>query len=485
MNALVFISGNKLSGPSGYNYMLSSSGSDTFIINYDSSGNSIWATRISNSSSGSGIYTDSLGNIYTIFRVNDINKEPIIYNSDNTVTISSFIAFSSNLRNANLVKYNSSGIAQWARGMSDVTGSGIIACSIDSSNNVCIIISSASSGTRLYNEDGTYVSVSGLTTYAAILGRYTSDGVPSIQAYMKATNWLSSSIGARGLIIDSSGNIIIVINFYGSSPITVVDISGTSTAVSVSGTPCNVIIKFNSSGKYIWSFINTNQAAIADGTVPTYVSTDVSNNIYIVGTIGSLTVTFYDTTGSSLALVASYSYVVKYNASGVITWAKKYQLGTVANIRSYGSVQDSSGNIYISCCGGNSTFLFIIKINKDGGVVWSFGDALTTTLRSYDMYIDASNNICICGIYKYATTSPFPRVLDISNNSIILSTINTSGSSYNEAYVVKYTPAGFRVFTNHSGSVSANVSLYLSITTNRSSNTTAITGTYTSIYYIF
>ncbi|MEO6722552.1 MAG: SBBP repeat-containing protein, partial [Ferruginibacter sp.] len=102
--------------------------------------------------------------------------------------------------------------------------------------------------------------------------------------------------------------------------------------------------------------------------------TDASGNVYAVGdfagtmTMGSATLT---TTGDGSV---NYNYdfdafVVKYNATGTVLWAKQFGVaGVAANDRGEVINVDGNGNVYI---GGNSGVPFLVKYDNNGNLLWN------------------------------------------------------------------------------------------------------------------
>ena len=88
--------------------------------------------------------------------------------------------------------------------------------------------------------------------------------------------------------------------------------------------------------------------------------------------------------------------IFKYNTSGSVQWKK--QIGDSDDNDFYGSVTDSSGNLYIA--GGydpnaGQGKANIIKLNSSGVIQWQKFLAGTSGYRH--MAIDSSNNIYVCG----------------------------------------------------------------------------------------
>ena len=199
---------------------------------------------------------------------------------------------------------------------------------------------------------------------------------------------------------------------------------------------------------------------------------------------------------SSLSPDEQYFYVVghttpgngsgiifKYNTSGSVQWKK--QIGDSDDNDFYGSVTDSSGNLYIA--GGydpnaGQGKANIIKLNSSGVIQWQKFLAGTSGYRH--MAIDSSNNIYVCGtidggpadclVVKYNTSGSvqwqkrvtrgssnywegsYCVALDSSSNVYITGFSNHDSSSDDQPFLLKMNSSGTfqwaRKFGNYGGS---------------------------------
>jgi len=130
---------------------------------------------------------------------------------------------------------------------------------------------------------------------------------------------LPSSINS--LDIDTSNNICVVGNYEGT--LTVKSYSATTVYLG-GGSGTNLfLVKYNTNGNVVWATLGTTN-------INTYsINIDISNNIYIVGTYCGARIYLnswdWDNGGSTISLDGinnhNYSFLAKYNDTGVIVWA--------------------------------------------------------------------------------------------------------------------------------------------------------------------
>ncbi len=190
--------------------------------------------------------------------------------------------------------------------------------------------------------------------------RYTSGGTGNIIEQTK------------DFVCDASGNVYVC-----------------GTGKGTGGTFDYVIVKYNSSGAQQW-------VKYYDGTGASYddcraIAVDNSGNVYV--------------TGMSDVGAGNYDIVtVKYNAAGTLQWAKNYN-GT-ANTSDEGNdvFVDGSGNVYIAgASDGTSSAttpadFMTIKYDASGNVTWSKRYNYTSQIdQAKKVYVDASGNVYVTG----------------------------------------------------------------------------------------
>jgi hypothetical protein len=217
---------------------------NVFIAKYDNSGYVQWATYIGGTGNNSGysIASDSLNNVYvtgfynnyiTLYNVNGNNGATLINSGD---------------RDTFIAKYSDTGYVQWATriaGSTADTGNGI---ATDSLNNVYVTGQYGSTSLALYNINGTSTTLSNSGLSDVFIAKYSDTG------YVKWANRIAGSSGdiGRSIAIDKTNNVYVT-GFYGSTALTVYDISSTiPTTLGNSGFNDIFIAKFNETGNFQW-----------------------------------------------------------------------------------------------------------------------------------------------------------------------------------------------------------------------------------------
>lgn len=159
------------------------------------------------------------------------------------------------------------------------------------------------------------------------------------------------------------------------------------------------IVKYDPEGSVLWD-----RTLGGTSTDEFYrIAIDSSDNIIAVGREASVDAGGYD------------MFIAKYNSSGTIQWQRR--LGGTGNDYFYGVGVDSSDNIYASGYtaseGAGGDDALIVKYNSSGTLQWqrTLGD--TNTNRSWDLAVDSSDDIIICG----TTGSVFSGLLAKYNSS--------------------------------------------------------------------
>jgi len=329
---------------------------DAFLAKFDNNGNIIWYKIWGGiyDDSGSGIAFDSSGNVYmggsTSSFGPDLPKSNwFLAKFDNAgnqiwnyswgtiegewggkiaVDSSDFIYYIGSTwghgypsANVGLVKFNSTGVIQWARywGIGGYDSPrGLV---IDSSDNIYII---AGSDNR------------GLGGRDVALIKYNSAGT-----LLWDIAWGSSGYDdPRGITLDNLGNIYItgVIDSYGAGDYDI------------------FIAKFDSVPTLLWNFTWGG----VDSDIAQDLVLDTSNNIYLTG--------YTESFGSGSSDIVS----IKFNSLGSQQWNKTW--GGIDIEESYGISIDSSNNIYIA--GWIDSFdaitpnALILKCNSTGDAQW-------------------------------------------------------------------------------------------------------------------
>ncbi len=396
---------------------------DTFVIKYDSNGQTQWASRVGSAGTnfderGIAICTDSSNNIYIAGHTNSRNDITITsYNgkdASNIIQLDNWgiIRKTSTGFDSFLVKYNTLGIAQWATMNSRISGNNFTTDLIYNANDNTINIYAQASANIEINSWGSVdvitktitlnqlgiLSISGTTLY---LVKYDTSG----QAQLVT----SITGGTNGrLTADSTGNIYI--GFL--TPLSLISInnnvSGTSVTpyASLAGpTPAGhndgYIVKYNNLGGAQWGTkisadANTGILDIkSDGTyiyvIGYFLSTSVNVNNFDGITSGNIDLALY---GSLDKGSAYYDYyIAKYNASGEALWTTRLD-GRSSSATPFARITiDSSGNVCATGFYDINPLAISAFSNTTGGIinVTPYGNLATSgTSNSFVIKLNSS-----------------------------------------------------------------------------------------------
>lgn len=381
------------------------------LVKYNSSGAAQWAkTTVAGveRSEFSSVFVDSNGDIYTSGYVRGTST----YNFGNDVTVAGLCVVNS----AVLVRYNSSGVAQWAKtvagnGCSEFTsvtvdvsgdnyavgftegGSALIAKYNSAgeaqwvktvSANVFSEFRSVALGASgdIYAvgfargkyeiiDFGNGVTVSGCTDLGnAVIVNYNSSGVAQWAKTTIACDSYSSYTEStfNSVVVHSSGDIYAA-GFIHTS--TLFDFDNDVTARGCSSGDNAVLVKYNSAGVTQWA-----KSVIDDGlsfnsdTLISSISLDKSGSVCAVGHLYGNKLYDFGNNVKVAGFVYNYNnpLIIKYNSSGVVQWAKS----TVSGDRKcefYSIALDTSGNAYVGGGAEDSTI--------------GFGDGVSVTTTYY------------------------------------------------------------------------------------------------------
>ncbi|MBK8549993.1 MAG: SBBP repeat-containing protein [Ignavibacteria bacterium] len=313
---------------------------DIATIKYNTSGVQQWVMRYDSGNEDflPLVRVSSTGNVYvTGTTINDTTGQ-------NYVTI----------------KYNSTGVQQWAKTYNGPAGGddSPTAIAVDPSDNVFV------TGTTNASIEPNFATV-----------KYNSAGT---QQWTSIYN--DSSDNAVSLALDNSGNIYVggTTNYYNSY---------TSTCVT---------LKYNSSGVQQWVKLFT--AVPFSSNYPIKILTDTPGNIYVA--LDS----YSDLTGNDIA-------ILKYSSSGTQQWIAKYNYTGTSNDGTSDMVLDASGNILMS---GNTfsfvnfnTYMTTVKFSQTAS-----GSSLQLT-GYIEAFYNPSTDIMVSDtarVYLRSTVSPYNKI---------------------------------------------------------------------------
>jgi hypothetical protein len=352
----------------------SNTGINGILLKYNNSGQAILAkTAVSGASEFKAVAIATDGSIYVVGR--HIGSATVTYGTGVTA------AGSHSGNNSVVIKYDSGGVAQWAR---SVTGGGnqsiFQGVAVDATGNIYAVGYQFGTGTFTY---GTGVSAAGgHTALNAVIVKYDASGTA---LWAKSVTTGGNESEFKGVATDTSGNVYAVGLQKGTGTYTY-DTGVTATG-SYTPTANATLIKYDTAGTAIFARTSVS------GSLPSEfraIAVDSSGNAYCAGVVtGTATLTFG--TGVSIAGATASNYspaLVKYDSTGTASWAKTLVSGT-ASSEFRGIAVLSTGNIIVAGqqngtgtfdYGGGNTATASVNVNNALLVKYS---SAGTTLKAY------------------------------------------------------------------------------------------------------
>jgi len=213
------------------------------------------------------------------------------------------------------------------------------------------------------------------------------------------------------------------------------------------------LAKFNTTGVLLWStYFGGSEVDEAWA-----VNCDVNGDVYIAGRTSSSDFptlnAHQSSTANSVPFFNRDGFLVKFNASGSLLWSTYY--GGLESDEVWGCSSDNLGNVFI--CGrtdsSNNIFFngfrnafagsFLVKFNSSGTRLWgtyyTLGDISSNSDWGFTCATDTENNVYMAGRTGNTT------------NVASLGFQNTYGGGGLDGYIVKFNPAGGRVWGSYYG----------------------------------
>lgn len=377
---------------------------DAYLVKYNSAGAVVWAKNIGGTCGdyATAVCTDVNGNIYVTG-----------YFCSASLTVGSVILPGYNGSfNIFFAKYDTDGNVIWAK-----TSTGPIGCdnqsnsiAVDANGN-CFIAGSFTNSTLTF---GAYVLTNGAGTGAIknlFVAKFDGDG---------NVLWAKSAGGADNAVAyavctDAAGNAFITGAFRNPT------ISFDAFTLTNSGNYDSYLVKYSPAGAVLWA----KKSVGSNVDMSKAVSADPSGNVYITGYFAGATISFDGTilthSDPPQAAFRENMFLVKYDATGNVTWAKNAG-GTGGSSGNFGySVSAYNNGVYVTGKIGSSSLplgaytltptvaaydpMFIANYNAQGNVVYatylegggSVGNAV---------YTDNAGNAYIGSNFNYSV-SPF------------------------------------------------------------------------------
>ncbi len=287
------------------------------LVKYDSSGNALWANTVTgggNLSSYNGVGVAPDGSVYAAGEINSTGT----YNFGNGAT-----ATGSGTTNAVIVKYDSSGLTQWALQVAtSATGSSSfqgVAVASDGS----VYVAGNIRDNQTY-DFGNGITLTGASAgiYYAVLIKYDSSGL----AQWAATVTASDSSSFKAVSVAPDGSVYAAGGILGTN---IHDYGNGATATGTCATGNIVVVKYSSSGVAQWA-----RSVITGSDESMFLGTSIApdGSVYASGYMNNNTA--YDfgsgitATGTAAGASSSNAVLVKYDSAGTTQWARTVIAGS-------------------------------------------------------------------------------------------------------------------------------------------------------------
>jgi hypothetical protein len=382
--------------------------------------NWVWAKRDNGigTEGGNAVTTDPYGNVYV---TGTFTSPTITYG---TTTLTKLHTTSGELF---IVKYDASGNVVWLKGTTSSDKTIPTSIVTDATGNV--YVAGFFFGTKLILGTDTLVNADNSGhTEDIFLVKYSSSG-----SLIWAKSAGSTGIDrAYSVAIDASGNAYITGQFAAPNLI-----FGSTTLTNVGGTFNVFVAKYNSSGNVIWAKSAGGISGTNDGG--SSISIDAIGNVYVAGVFQSPTITFGTIT---LTKTNGFDlFLVKYDTYGNVIWAKNGGSGNYSAIWSVAT--DKKGNSYVAggfntptVTYGTSVLtnvgnqdLYLVKYDSSGTVLWAKCAGGVNSDQPYSIAVDSWDGIYVTGNF-FSPTLTF--------DTLVLTNTNTSG----DVFIAKYSSLG-------------------------------------------
>jgi hypothetical protein len=340
-----------------------------------------------------------------------------------------------------LVKFNSSGVRQWATYYGGSEYDYGNSCATDNSGNV--YLAGATKSTNNIASGGHQNSYGG--GYDAFLVKFNSSGVRQWATYYGGSARPGSDDDyGNSCATDNIGNV-----YLAGETISTNNIASGGHQNTFGGNFDAFLVKFNSSGVRQWA----TYYGVSDNDYGNSCATDNSSNVYLAGVTRSASNIasggHQNTFGGN-----SDAFLVKFNSSGVRQWATYYG----GSEYDYGNscATDNSGNVYLAgatestnniASGGHQNSYgggydaFLVKFNSSGVRQWAtyYGGSGVVYLQGNSCSTDGNGNVYLAGV-----TSSASNIASGGHQ-------NSFGGGGTDAFLVKFNSAGIRQWATYYG----------------------------------
>ena len=364
---------------------------NTFIVKYNANGNVIWACSIGGDSRGTSITTDRTGNCYITG-----------YFMGNTIHLGSITLLNSGGNDLFILKLDVNGSVLWAKsaGSSAIDqGFGIAA---DENGNSYVTGNFADS----INFGSQTLTSSGVEDIFIV--KYDSVGT---EVWAKSAGGINNDY-STSVVIDESGNSYIT-GYFSSTSLII-----GSTTLTNTGSWDIFRIKYDNQGNVVWA---KSEGGTNDDEGKS-ISVDVNGNTYVTGRFVSSSISFGNTTLNSSGYFNTF--IAKYDTNGNPLWAKaagsSEGVGISSNITGniyvtgyfYSSIINFSGITLTNDTTNFTADIFVVKYDTTGTILWAKSAGGSKSDHVASISLDVSGNCYFTGFF---TSQP----ITFASNSFI------------------------------------------------------------------
>lgn len=392
-----------------------------FIAKYDHFGNLQWVNKLSKASINN---ISICANSKDVFISGSFDQKTVeFYDSENREIVNSISHFGDNL-NGFIVKYNSSGVYQWSRQISDITKLTNITCNEE---NITISIQSNAKNGIICdtnnNKENTTLSINNKLDAFILL--YTIDG--NLQWTTRITGEDNNDYS---IILSINESNIYATGQFNCSRLIFDDESSLS---KIGENTNSFIIKYDIKGHVEWKMrFGDNETNLLFNNIKNY-----SGDIYVTGTYDGDNLILYNSTDTVFEKSIrkndndgnKNSLLIKINNSGIIQWCarnntKGNDIQTTINVNSTGIysfghftddvlVYNSNGELYDTLKPNKNNIIAIVKYNLGSSLIPLFIDGVTNiyparynlTKSSSGPYTNVSGAIFYRFVFNNETSS--------------------------------------------------------------------------------
>lgn len=393
-----------------------------------------WATYYgsANLETGNGLTLDSLGNIIMVGYTGS-NAAIATSGAHQTIFAGSYDAM--------VVKFNNAGVRQWATYYGGSGDDGAYKIITDSNTNL-IFSGYTNSSTAMATSGAHQTTLGG--GYDALVVKLNGAGLRQWATYYGGSGYDDG----YAIAIDSNRNLFLIGSTRSATTTNIATI-GSHQASYGGGFQDAFLVKFNAQGVRQWGTYYGG-TLIDDGRL---LAIDKTGNVFVGGSTNSTT--GIATTGVHQNTIGGTydAYIAKFSTLGIRQWATYY--GGNSDEVAWGLALDSSSNILITgstfstngiatlgafkTVRGGSNDIFIGKLNSAGVRLWGTYYGGNDDEEAREIKCDRNGNIFITGH-------------TLSDSGI--STLGTNQAIFGgnwDAFLVKFNPAGNRVWGSYYG----------------------------------